>query len=97
MYEVLREGFKNPRHGNFPLGGYPPPLHGQSVSENGNFFAQNGKKLTERGGTPPPLHGKFPGQGFFEPFPNRVFIQESGLTLTSEANSREQTDKLLCA
>ena len=21
----LREGFKNPRHGNFPLGGYPPP------------------------------------------------------------------------
>ena len=21
---VIREGFKNPRHGNFPLGGYPP-------------------------------------------------------------------------
>ena len=20
----LKEGFKNPRHGNFPLGGYPP-------------------------------------------------------------------------
>ena len=31
------EGFKNPRHGNFPLGGY-----GRSVSENGNFFAENG-------------------------------------------------------
>ena len=23
-------------------GGYPPPLHGRSVSENGNFFAENG-------------------------------------------------------
>ena len=21
----IREGFKNPRHGNFPLLGYPPP------------------------------------------------------------------------
>ena len=21
---IIREGFKNPRHGNFPLGGYPP-------------------------------------------------------------------------
>ena len=31
---ALREGFKNPRHGNFPLGGFPPPprprgLHGR--------------------------------------------------------------------
>ena len=22
--DFIREGFKNPRHGNFPLGGYPP-------------------------------------------------------------------------
>ena len=33
----VREGFKNPRHGNFPLGGYPPPpprgLHGREFSE----------------------------------------------------------------
>ena len=33
----VREGFKNPRHGNFPLGGYPPPrprgLHGRDFSE----------------------------------------------------------------
>ena len=34
----IREGFKNPRPGNFPLGGYPPPppprgLHGRDFSE----------------------------------------------------------------
>ena len=28
----VREGFKNPRHGNFPLGGYPPP--GASTDDN---------------------------------------------------------------
>ena len=28
----LRGGVKNPRHGNFPLGGYPPP--GASMDEN---------------------------------------------------------------
>ena len=27
----IREGFKNPRHGNFPLGGYPAP--GASTDE----------------------------------------------------------------
>ena len=28
---MLREGFKNPRHENFPLGGYPAP--GASTDE----------------------------------------------------------------
>ena len=28
---MIREGFKNPRHGNFPLGGYPP--HGASTDK----------------------------------------------------------------
>ena len=30
---MVREGFKNPRHGNFPLGGYPPPAPGASTDE----------------------------------------------------------------
>ena len=32
---MIRGGFKNPRHGNFPLEGYPPPrgLHGREFSE----------------------------------------------------------------
>ena len=30
---IVREGFKNPRHGNFPLGGYPPPAPGASTDE----------------------------------------------------------------
>ena len=29
---VVRGGVKNPRHGNFPLGGYPPP--GASTDES---------------------------------------------------------------
>ena len=32
-YDMVREGFKNPRHGNFPLGGYPPPAPGASTDE----------------------------------------------------------------
>ena len=32
----VREGFKNPRHGNFPLGGYPAP----GASTKTAFFAQ---------------------------------------------------------
>ena len=46
-----REGFKNPRHGNFPLRGYPPPPGPPRT----RFFRKvSGKKLTEKGGTPPP-------------------------------------------
>ena len=52
-----REGFKNPRHGNFPLGGYggtaffaqKTPFLGQFLMD---FF------LTERGVPPPPLNGQ---------------------------------------
>ena len=35
MMMMLRSGFKNPRHGNFPVEGYPPPrgLHGREFSE----------------------------------------------------------------
>ena len=44
---IVREGFKNPRHGNFPLG--PPRTR--------IFRKVSGKKLTEKGGIPP-LHGQ---------------------------------------
>ena len=30
---MIREGFKNPRHGNFPLGGCPRGLHGRDFPE----------------------------------------------------------------
>ena len=68
--------FKPIFHGFFynGKGGYPPPLHGRSVSENGNFFAENGVFcpkntvfgpifngffLNGKGGyPPPPLHGR---------------------------------------
>ena len=52
--EVLREGFKNPRHGNFPLGGYPPPPPpGPPRTRffrkvNGNFFL-HGRSVSENG------------------------------------------------
>ena len=61
----VRSGVKNPRHGNFPLGGFPPPGPPRT-----RFFRKvSGKKLTERGGTPPPPW-KVSVSGVFEPFPS---------------------------
>ena len=39
---LLRSGVKNPRHGNFPLGGVPPPPPRTRI-----FRKVSGKKLTE--------------------------------------------------
>ena len=48
----LGEGFKNPSHGNCPLGGYPLPPPGPSRT---TFSGKvNEKKVTEKGGSPPP-------------------------------------------
>ena len=51
IVDVVREGFNNPSHGNFPWKGYPPPPGPPrtrfSRKVRGNF-------LTEKGGTPPP-------------------------------------------
>ena len=63
-------------------GGPPPPLHGRSVSENGNFFAENGVFcpkntvfgpifngffLNGKGGYPPsPLSGLWPAKKLAE-------------------------------
>ena len=51
ILDVVRGGFNNPRHGNFPLKGYPPPGPPRtrfSRKVSGNF-------LTEKGVPPPPL------------------------------------------
>ena len=68
--QVIREGVKNPRHGNFPLGGYPPPLHGRSVSENGYFFAENGAFCPKNTVFGPIFNGFFlNGKGGYPPSP----------------------------
>ena len=52
---VLREGFNNPSHGNFPLRGYPPPIPPPPVPPRTRFSRKvSGNFLTEKGGTPPP-------------------------------------------
>ena len=53
FWEYVREEFNNPSHGNFPLGGSPPPP-GPSRTKFSRKVNRN--FLTEKGGTlPPPL------------------------------------------
>ena len=74
---TVREGFKKPRHGNFPLGGTPPRgLHGRDFSE----------KLAEKGDTPP-LNGQsvsenvffLPKNTIFGPIFNGFFLNRKGV------------------
>ena len=69
----IRGGVKNPRHGNFPLGGYPPP----GPPRTRIFRKVSGKKLTEKGGTPPPsTDNPFRKTEFFSP-KTAVFAQKT--------------------
>ena len=63
---IIRESVKNPRHGNFPLGGYLPP---PEPPRTRIFRKVSGKKLTEKGGTPPPpsTDNPFPKTEIFSP------------------------------
>ena len=66
LEDAIREGFKNPRHGNFPLGGGVPPPGPPRT----RFFRKViGNFLTEKGGTPPPplTDDPLPKMDFFPP------------------------------
>merc|ERR1711894_723611 len=74
MRALVREGVKNPRHGTFPLGGYPPP---PGPPRTRIFRKVSGKKLTEKGGTPPPsTDNPFPKTEFFSP-KTAIFAQKT--------------------
>ena len=71
---LVREGFKNPRPGNFPLGGFPPP---PGPPRTRIFRKVSGKKLTEKGGTPPPsTDDPFPKTEIFSP-KTAIFAQKT--------------------
>ena len=54
-------------------GGYPPPLHGRSASENGNFFAENGVFCPKNTVFGPIFNGFFlNGKGGYPPPPPRT-------------------------
>ena len=77
----IREGFKNPRHGNFPLGGGTPRASTDEIfpkffSAN---FSENSRPWRPRGGVPPQRKVSVPG--VFEAFPddNCKSIQNLGV------------------
>ena len=65
---VLREGFNNPSHGNFPLRGYPPPPYPRPQCLHGRDFPEKLAEISlrKRGVLPPPLtNSPLPKTDFF--------------------------------